>query len=237
MNVMIGLTPSVSDNTKQILQNRDYADAVIRVGAVPVILPMTEESHVLDQLVAELDGFVFSGGADLGPELYGQEKLPVCGDTSPVRDRVEMYLLKKCLAVQKPFLAICRGFELFNVALGGTLYQDIETQRPDSLFHPCYDKPADQVHEVDIEPGTMLQQIVQNNRIRVNSRHHQGVCGIGKGLIVSGRASDGLIEALELPGHPFAVGVQWHPETLSSYVPEAVRLFGALKDAAARGKA
>ena len=237
MNVMIGLTPSISENTKQILQNRDYADAVIRGGAIPVILPMTEDTKVLDQLVAELDGFVLSGGADLEPEMYGQEKLPVCGDTSPVRDRVEMYLLKKCLAAGKPFLAICRGFELFNVALGGTLYQDIETQRPDSLFHPCYDKPADQVHDVDIKAGTALMQIVQNDKIRVNSRHHQGVCEIGKGLVVSGCASDGLVEALELPDHPFAVGVQWHPETLSSYAPEAVRLFGALTDAAARGKA
>ena len=232
MKPMIGLTPSVSDNKKQNVQNRDYADAVIRSGALPVILPVCTERDVLDGYFERFDGIVFTGGADLSPSLYGHEPIPECGETEPVRDDMEMYLMRRCLNEGKPFLAICRGFELFNAALGGTLYQDIAAQRPDSLFHPCYDRPADQVHAVRIESDTRLMQIEQMKEIKVNSRHHQGVWQVGEGLTISAKASDGLIEGLELPGHPFAVGVQWHPETLSSYAPEAQRLFNALKAAA-----
>ena len=233
---LIGLTPSVSDNHKQAVLNRDYADAVLRGGALPVILPLTEDEEALEACFERMDGFVFTGGADLQPSLYGQETLPLCGKTEPLRDAMEMLLLRRCIREGKPFLAICRGFELFNAALGGTLYQDIAAQRPDSLFHPCYDTPADQVHGVRILPGTRLYDIAGMGGIRVNSRHHQGACDIGKGLTVSAVAEDGLVEGLELPGHPFAVAVQWHPETLSSYAPEAQRLFDALIAATMRGQ-
>ena len=236
MRPVIGLTPSVSDNKKQLTMNRDYSDAVQRSGALPVILPVTDNQVVLNDIFDRLDGIVFTGGADLAPDLYGQETLPVCGSTEPVRDMMEMILIQRCLKEMKPFLAICRGFEVFNVAMGGTLYQDIETQRPDSLFHPCYSTPADQVHTVRIVPNTTLMNIVNMDEIRVNSRHHQGVCKVGNGLTVSAYASDGLIEGLELSEHPFAVGVQWHPETLSSFASEAQALFDALKRATERGR-
>ncbi len=236
MKPLIGLTPSISDNHKQIVLNLDYAEAVRRSGAVPVILPMTDDPETLSALFECLDGMVFTGGADLSPSLYGEQTLPVCGGTEPLRDAMELPLLRRCLDEGKPFLAICRGFELLNAALGGTLYQDIETQRPGSLFHPCYDTPADQVHAVSIEAGTHLREIEAAEEVHVNSRHHQGANVIGQGLVISARATDGLVEGLELPGHPFAIAVQWHPETLSSYAPEAQRLFDALKAAAERGK-
>ena len=234
MKPLIGLTPSVSDNKKQNVQNRDYADAVYRSGALPVILPLTVDRQALDGLFERLDGIVFTGGADLTPSLYGQEKKAVCGETEPLRDEMEMYLLRRCIAEKKPMLAICRGFELLNVAFGGTLYQDIETERFGSLVHPCYDRPADQVHGVRVEPGTALRNIEGADELRVNSRHHQGVCQVGGGLKVSAYATDGLVEGLEWPEHPFAIGIQWHPETLSTYVPEAQSLFNALRDAAGR---
>ena len=231
---LIGLTPSISDNHKQTTENLDYTDAVRRSGALPLIIPMTDDEDMLLEVFDKMDGFVFTGGADITPSLYGQETLPACGSTEPMRDRMEMILLRRCLETGKPFLAICRGFELLNIALGGTLYQDIETQRPDSLYHPCYSTPADQVHTVIVVPGTRLMSIENAEEVHVNSRHHQGVNEVGKGLVISARASDGLVEGLELPDHPFAVGVQWHPETLSSFAPEAQRLFDALKAAAAR---
>ncbi len=234
MKLLIGLTPSISDNHKQTTLNLDYSEAVRRSGALPVILPMTDDEETLLGFFDNVAGVVFTGGADVSPSLYGQETLPVCGATEPLRDSMEMFLLRRCLETGKPFLAICRGFELFNIALGGTLYQDIETQRPESLFHPCYDTPAEQVHDVSIVPGTQLMDIEQAETVRVNSRHHQGVCDVGSGLIISARASDGLVEGLELPGHPFAVGVQWHPETLSSFAPEAQRIFNAFTDAVSR---
>ena len=236
MRPLIGLTPSISDNHRQFVLNQDYAEAVRRSGALPVILPITDDRETLDTLYERLDGIVFTGGADLTPLMYGQETLPVCGTTEPARDRMEAFLIRRCLDEGKPLLAICRGFELLNAILGGTLYQDIETQRPDSLYHPCYDTPADQVHAVTVLPDTRLMAIEGSAEVRVNSRHHQGVQTVGQGLTVSALASDGLVEGLELSGHPFAVGVQWHPETLSSFAPEAQRLFDALTEAAGRGK-
>ena len=234
MKPLIGLTPSVSDNHKQIALNRDYSEAVRRSGALPVLLPLTEDTYILDGIFDRLDGMVFTGGADIEPAMYGQEKLPVCGETEPQRDGMEMYLLRRCLLAGLPFLAICRGFEVMNIAAGGTLYQDIETQRPDSVKHPCYDTPAEKVHAVSFVAGTKLRQIEDMPETRVNSRHHQGVREVGKGMTVSAYAEDGLIEGLEIPDHPFAIGIQWHPETLSAFTPEAQRLFDALKAAVER---
>ena len=236
MRPLIGLTPSVSDNRKQLALNRDYTEAVLRSGALPVILPLIGDSETAVKVIDSLDGIIFTGGADVQPSLYGEEKLPVCGETDEDRDRTEMLLIRECLKRPEfPLLAICRGFEVLNVALGGTLYQDIATQRPGSVRHPCYETPADQVHGVDVVPGSRLHALCGAERIRVNSRHHQGVRTVGSGLQVSARAEDGLIEGLELPACRFAVGVQWHPETLSAFAKEAARLFDGLTAAALEG--
>ena len=236
MRPMIGLTPTINDAYTQVLLNLDYQEAVRRSGALPVILPVTDDMDTLDALYERLDALVFTGGPDLVPALYGQETLPVCGQTKAIRDTMELPLLKRCLSDGKPFLAICRGFELFNVALGGTLYQDIATQRPGSLTHPCYDTPAAQVHTVTVHTDSRLYAISGMSELKVNSRHHQGVCTVGAGLKVTAEAGDGLVEGLELPEHPFALGIQWHPETLSPFAPEAQRIFDALCRAAAGGE-
>ncbi len=227
---VIGMTPSFSDQRPQMTLNLDYVSAVMRSGVLPVVLPVTEDQRLLDAMYEHVDGVVFTGGADLSPSLYGEEKLPECGNTEPARDRMELALLRRCIREGKPFLAICRGFELLNVAMGGTLYQDIASQRPDSLFHPCYDTPAKQVHTVRVMADTRLMRIEGMEELQVNSRHHQGVKTVGRDLAVSAVASDGLVEGLELPSHPFAIGVQWHPETLSPFAGEAQRLFDALAD-------
>lgn len=235
MNVLkplIGLTPTLSDDKRRMVLNLDYAEAVRRSGALPVLLPLTDDEAVLDGIFERLDGLVLTGGDDIGPETYGEEPIPECGEAQPVRDRMELYLLRCCVDTGKPLLAICRGFEILNIGFGGTLYQDIAKQRPDSLRHPCYEAPAEQVHAVTLTPDSRIAAITGLTECRVNSRHHQGVKKVGEGLRVTAVASDGLVEGLELPDHPFAVGVQWHPETLSSYAPEAQRLFDALAVAA-----
>ena len=135
MAPLIGLTPSISDNKKLLNMNRDYMDAVQRSGALPVVLPATDDESVLSAIYDRLDGIVFTGGADLVPALYGQETLPVCGSTEPIRDALEMYLMKRCLKDGKPLLAICRGFEVLNVALGGTLYQVVATIDQEEIGH------------------------------------------------------------------------------------------------------
>ena len=225
--VVIGVTPAQSDKGN-ITINQDYLNAIIRAGAAPVLLPMTEDESVQSALLTRIDGLLLSGGADVAPALYGEETLPVCGVTDPLRDTAEVYLVKKSVRENIPFLAICRGFEIMIAAAGGTLYQDIETQRPDSLRHPCYEVPAEKVHGVTIEENTLLYELCGQKEIRVNSRHHQGAKELPPVLTISARAEDGLPEGIELSGHPFAVGVQWHPETLSAENPEAQALFDAL---------
>ena len=126
-----------------------------------------------------------------------------------------------------PLLAVCRGLQVLNCALGGTLYQDIETQFGGDLKHPCYDQPREQVHFVELEEGTKLLSVTGVKRQKVNSRHHQAIKDLAPGLIVNARTEDGLIEGAEMPGKKFAVGVQWHPESLSDRIPEAQALMNA----------
>ena len=228
MKPVIGVTPSFDSEHKRYQLNEDYMQAVLRAGALPLILPLTDDQETLDEACSRLDGLLLTGGADISPSLYGEEPLPVCGQTDPRRDRAEMYLVKKCVRENIPFLAVCRGYEIMIAAAGGKLYQDIGSQRPDSILHPRYEAPAEKVHGVVIEEGTRLYELCGSKEIRVNSRHHQGAKEIPPVLTVSAHAEDGLPEGVELAGHPFAIGVQWHPETLSADSPEAQALFDAL---------
>ena len=228
MKPIIGITPSQELSAARLQLNRDYQDAVLRAGAVPMILPLTGDQQVLDDALAHMDGVLFTGGADLQPSLYGEEATALCGETDALRDEEEKYLMLKCLREDVPFLAVCRGFEMMLACLGGTLYQDIAAQRPGSVLHPCYDRPADKVHGVSLKEGTLLKEIVGEAEIGVNSRHHQGAREVPENVVISAVAEDGLPEGIELTTHPFAVGVQWHPETLSARHEEAQRLFDAL---------
>ena len=229
---VIGVTPS-RDEKGRIFVNHDYLDAVQRAGALPLVLPQTEDIPALEETLARIDGLLLTGGADVGPEMYGEEKLPLCGETAPVRDHMEFFLCQKALEMDLPLLAVCRGHEVLNCVLGGTLYQDIAAQYGDQLKHPCYDTPRDQVHGVAVEKGSLLYRITGLESLRVNSRHHQGIKALGAGLKICGYAEDGLIESVELPGKKFVLGVQWHPESLSDYREEAQKLFNALAEACA----
>ncbi|MBQ9264780.1 MAG: gamma-glutamyl-gamma-aminobutyrate hydrolase family protein [Clostridia bacterium] len=227
---MIGVTPS-QDEKGRIFINHDYLDAVARSGALPVLLPLTDDAKLLDEMLKRVDALLLSGGADVGPDVYGEENLPLCGETAPVRDRMEVYLCKAALEKDMPILAICRGHQILNCALGGTLYQDIRAQYGEQLRHPCYEAPRDQVHTVTVAEGTLLRRVTGMESMQVNSRHHQAVKDLGQGLAVNARATDGLIEGIELPGKKFVLGVQWHPESLSDYREEAQKLFNALAEA------
>jgi len=225
---LIGLTPSTDDKTGRITVNQDYLDSVHRAGALPVLLPLYgDDPELWEEMLSHLDGLLITGGADVGPDVYGEEKLPFCGETSPLRDKEETALCRRALEMDLPILAICRGHQILNCVLGGTLYQDIETQFGASLKHPRYEVPRDQVHEVKVEKDSRLYQITGLDTLRINSRHHQAVKALGKGLKITARATDGLIEGVELPGKKFVVGVQWHPESLSDYAPEAQAIFDA----------
>ena len=228
---LIGVTPTLNDTTGFITIHHDYMNALLRAGAAPVLLPLTGQRDVLETLIARIDGLLLIGGADVSPERYGEETLPLCGDTEPRRDEKEFALCRLALERDLPILGICRGHEVLKCALGGTLYQDIAAQYGDALKHPCYDTPGDQVHAVRVEPSSRLHAITGMDTLRVNSSHHQAVKALGEGLTVSARATDGLIEGIERPDRRFALGVQWHPETLSAHCPEAQALFNAFVEA------
>jgi putative glutamine amidotransferase len=170
-----------------------------------------------------LEGLVLSGGVDLNPSLYGEDRHPLADEPLDGRDELELGLLRGALERDLPVLAICRGMQLFNVALGGTLQQHIGT----CDVHRRYDlEKRLPVHAVNVEAGTRLAEILGEGKVEVNSRHHQAVARLGEGLRVSARAEDGLVEGIELPGKRFAVGVQWHPEDQAGTDAVQARLFG-----------
>jgi putative glutamine amidotransferase len=212
-----------------------YITAVTEAGGAPMLIPSGVDGAALVVLLNRVDGLLFTGGGDLDPARYKSAPHPSLDDVDPARDAVELALVKAAAATGTPFLGICRGFQVINVALGGTLYTHIAGQHPNAIKHK-YDSGTERellAHEVVIEAGTRLAEVFGERRFPVNSLHHQGVKDLAPGLRPAGRAPDGLLEALELPDHPFGVAVQWHPEWLTIQLP-ARRLFQALVEAAGR---
>ena len=227
---LIGVTPSQNENGS-ITINQDYVDAVFRAHALPVLLPLTAEEEALREMVNRIDGLLLTGGADVGPGMYGEEKLPCCGEIAPRRDEMEFAVCRMALEKDLPILAICRGHQVLSCVLGGNMYQDIAEQFGKELTHPQYSTPRDKVHSVRVEKDSLLHRVTGLETLEVNSRHHQAVKTPGKGLRVNAYATDGLIEGVELPGKKFVLGVQWHPEALSDRYPEAQALFNAFAEA------
>ena len=230
--IRIGVVPSNFDHRNMII-NQDYLDAILRAGGLPVLFPLTSDEMVLRTLLEQVDGLLLTGGVDIEPARYGEEKSPSCGPCSPERDAMEYPLCRTALEISMPILAICRGMQLLSCVLGSTLYQDLGTQFSSDIIHAQPQPPADLVHDVAICPDSLLASIIRKESLGVNSRHHQGVKVPGKDLTVCATATDGLIEGVELPGAPFVLGVQWHPETLSSRYPAHQQIFDAFVRACA----
>ena len=209
-----------------------YLDAILAAGGLPILLPASLPLAALPELVARYDGFVLSGGGDVDPALYGGSLDAAVHSIDPERDTFERSLITLVLEADKPLLAICRGVQILNVALGGSLHEDIPSQLPAALRHDWYPNyPRDYlVHKVEIEPGSRLAGILGTHTLRTNSLHHQAIRQPAPGLKVVGRAEDGVIEAVELPGKRIAIGVQWHPECLPEE-PAMRRLFKAFVSA------
>jgi putative glutamine amidotransferase len=193
-----------------------YVQALIQAGASPVIIPLDLPEKVLPRLVERLDGILFTGGGDIDPRAYNGPEHPLVTEVDPDRDRVELFLVRQLASQGTPFLGICRGLQVVNVALGGSLYEDILDQHPQAIQHQCYpEHPRDYLaHTVSVHPSSRLAEIFETGRMAVNSMHHQGVRRLAPGLTATALAPDGIIEALELPGERFALAVQWHPECM-----------------------
>ena len=189
-------------------------------GALPVLLPRASGALWAHDLVEGLgiDGLLLQGGADMAPESYGETAMRPEWSGDRARDVYEMELIDLCLKADKPVLGVCRGAQVLNVALGGTLWQDIATQHPRGRVHRDWDVYDRHAHDVEIEAGSLLSDWYDGARGgRINSVHHQGVRDLGRDLVVEARSvPDGLVEAVRLTAGPFAYGVQWHPEFLAT---------------------
>ena len=208
----------------------DYGRAVLQAGGIPAPVLGVEAS--IPDIIKRLDGLVFTGGDDIHPRFYKEKPLSHARMTlSPdARTRFEIKLFQAAVRARKPILAICHGTQLVNVALGGSIYQDIPLQIPRAIKHGPVAKGEKVFHHVDIREGTALFRIMDAARIRVRSSHHQALKNPGRGLLLSATAQDGVIEAVETRGRSFLVAVQWHPEkTLADRYTR--KLFKAFVDA------
>lgn len=206
--------------------SRHYVDGVIRAGGLPVVLPVLEEEDV-EELVSHLHGVLLTGGGDVAPARYGAHPDPATHTVDPARDAFEIRLIEVAVAVDLPLLATCRGMQVLNVALGGSLVQhvaDVSDQQHDRV-----EAWGETVHKVSVEPDSHLADALGLTEVEVNSLHHQAVAEAAPGTRAVAWAPDGTVEAVELPGAPHVVAVQWHPELLED-LPEQQGLFRQLVD-------
>ncbi len=218
------MNPRILIVYSRLSKTQAYADAVSSAGLEPVLIEADGPVSARDY-----GGVLLMGGADVNPALYGAAPAPETEPPEDRRDEIEGGLIEECLEHDMPLLAICRGHQLLNVHLGGTLVQHLPSvarhrQKPEN--------PGTPAHDVVIEPGTLLASIAGTDRWQVTSRHHQAVAGIGRGLRVSARdVEDGTVEALELPARRFVLSVQWHPEDQVPADAQQAKLFRAFAEA------
>lgn len=219
------------------VMNHRYFTALAAVGAAPVMVPLIEEESALRGIYDDLDGIFLAGGVDVDPLIYDEPRSELCGNTDVVRDRIEVRLAQWAQAEGKPLFGICRGMQIMNVAAGGSLWQDTTEYFPGAIKHdyfPTAGFARDHLaHEVRIVAGTRLHELLGAAVVHVNSMHHQGLKDVAAALTPSAFAPDGLVEAVEVPGETFCMGVQWHPEMLVDTDPGTRRLFDEFVAAAA----
>ncbi len=210
--------------------NRKYARAIENAGGIPLILPVFGGAEMAAKYLGAIDGLLLSGGVDMVPAEYGQNALPELEDTDAERDQLELPLIKLALEQNVPIFGICRGLQTLNVALGGTLYQDLPTQKPSDIVHAQSKLGVTRdtfTHTMNINADTRLASIVGAGAMQVNSHHHQAIDRLGSGLIVTATAPDGVIEAVELPLNRYVVAVQSHPEETATHDERSRKLFAA----------
>lgn len=208
--------------------NQAYVRAVERAGGVPVLIPPLPDESSMRAICDRLDGLLLTGGEDVDPDLYGEQPLPECGVADRQRDELELAFTRWALDADTPLLGICRGMQLLNIACGGSLYQDLGTQQPQTQQHAQVHHPrSHRAHDIHILPGSRLASILDTSRHSVNSLHHQAVNRLGDGVRIVAWSPDDVAEAMELPAYAFALAVQYHPEELEPTDEASRRLFSA----------
>jgi putative glutamine amidotransferase len=211
--IAISLELSIKGKRRLNFLELGYAEGVEEAGGVPFYFPPIPSPGMIEEAISMVDGLVLTGGADIHPSYYGEEILAPISLSPRQRTDFDLAIFRAAMQRGKAILAICLGMQVVNVALGGTLIQDIPTQSPGSLLHRGEEESAPARHEVRVEPGSSLADILGGRiQFEVSSTHHQAVRDLGKDLQINARAPDGLVEGIELPGYPRLVAVQWHPE-------------------------
>jgi putative glutamine amidotransferase len=233
---IIGITPSPMEDTQEhgtftrYAMATTYTEAIEAAGGVPMVIPPQRGN--IDEIISIIDGLLLSGGADIDPARYGDEELhPSTYGVNPLRDELEIDLARAAVARSIPTLCICRGIQVLNVALGGTLIQDVPDQYPSSVQHRQHDAgiPKEEPgHTVSVVPGSLLADTYGADTIAVNSFHHQALRDIAPGLYVNATSPDELVESVSLPDSGWMLGVQWHPEMMFRAHSEHLKPFEAL---------
>jgi putative glutamine amidotransferase len=212
----------------------DYEESVRRAGGDVRALVRTADSPA--DIVASVQGVLLTGGGDVLPAIYGAIAHPTFDPAEPGRDEYEIELVRLALAADLPVFAICRGIQVLNVALGGTLHQDIASDLRSPIAHTQRERREQPTHAVKVQEDSRLAELLGQLEVEVNSFHHQAIKDLGRGLRAVGAAPDGVVEGAEVVGHPFAVAVQWHPEELIGHDPASRNLFRAVVEAAGRSR-
>ena len=220
-----------------VVMNQRYYHAVASAGAAPVLIPLLDDLDTLRAIYERTDGILIPGGVDMDPATFGEKPHERLGRIDPARDRVELQLVKWAVEDRKAVLGLCRGLQVINVALGGTLYQDLDAEFPNAIKHdyfPTHGYSRDHLaHDVAVEAGSRMRHALTSSAVPVNSMHHQGIKTLASALVASAVAPDGLVEAAESPNDSYVVGVQWHPEVFELSDPSSGVLFADFVQAAA----
>lgn len=213
---VIGVTCGSGGENGPMSLDMDYTRAISDAGGLPLVIPPDLPGESLAPLLEILDGLLLSGGPDVDPVHFGEEPQPGMGRIDPERDRIELALARLALESGLPILGICRGAQVLNIAGGGDIFQDLPSRAEPVLRHVQPPTPMTYAtHSIRVEGGTRLAAITGRHALRVNSWHHQAVRGVAPGFAVSATAEDGVVEAIELAGKPFVMGLQFHPESMA----------------------
>ena len=221
---IIGILAVVDDELNTKIQNT-YINAIERAGGAPVLLPYVKNEESIDAFVSICDGFLFTGGADVSPARYGEEKSERCGDVQLFRDEIEFKAFDKIYPTGKPIMAICRGAQLLNVAMGGSLYQDIPSEVKTEILHRQSEPKNVPTHTLKVLPDTPLHRLISTDTIVANSFHHQAIKRLSNALEITALSEDGIIEAVSSKGERYIRAYQWHPELLIDTDSDNLLLF------------